>query len=71
MFPKDRLTVQRRTSSLLQAKYVGFELAWRMDPDLDVCGQGSADPEPTSESCQQALYCSALPTHFHTQPGSL
>lgn len=70
MLPREKLTVQRRFT-LLSAERVGFELAWRMVPGLGGCGQGSADLELSSESCQQYPNCSALPAHFPTQPGSL
>lgn len=70
MLPRVRLTVQRRPT-LLSAKHVGFQLAWRMVPGLAGCGQGSADLDLSSESCQQHLNCSVLPAHFLTQPVSL
>lgn len=67
---RERLTVQRGPT-LLSAKHVWFELAWRMVPGLDGGGQGSADLELSSQPCQQYLNCSALPAHFPTQPVSL
>lgn len=46
--------------------WVGLEV-----PGLDGCGQGSADLELSSESCQQHLNHPASPAHFPTQPVSL